>query len=293
MGTPIPEIGMIQPDFVALDVETANPDFSSICQIGLVFFKDAKVIANCENLIDPEDYFDSWNVSIHGITHEMVKDAPNFAQISNSLRGYLNNQIVVHHTNFDKASLSQVCEKYELEFFNCSWLDSARVARITWDECRHAGYGLADLAEMLDIEFKHHDAVEDARAAGEVLLHALMVSGKSIQDWLTLAYRKPSDNQKFAQAGNVEGPLYGETIVFTGSLSLTRFEAAKTAADAGCNVADGVNKHTTLLVVGNQDIRRLAGSEKSAKHRKAEELIQQGKSIRIICEKDFLKLIKI
>lgn len=26
--------------FVALDVETANPDLSGICQIGLVFFED-------------------------------------------------------------------------------------------------------------------------------------------------------------------------------------------------------------------------------------------------------------
>ena len=30
--------------FIALDVETANPDMSSICQIGIVHFEDGKPV---------------------------------------------------------------------------------------------------------------------------------------------------------------------------------------------------------------------------------------------------------
>jgi len=57
------------------------------------------------------------------------------------------------------------------------------------------------------------------------------------------------------------------------------------AARVGCTVADGVTKKTTILVVGNQDARRLAGHEKSSKHRKAEALIQEGQAVRILTEK--------
>lgn len=46
-------------------------------------------------------------------------------------------------------------------------------------------------------------------------------------------------------------------------------------------------------MVGDQDIRYLAGNDKSRKHRKAEELINNGQDIRILAEKDFLNIIAI
>jgi DNA polymerase-3 subunit epsilon len=48
-----------------------------------------------------------------------------------------------------------------------------------------------------------------------------------------------------------------------------------------------------MLVVGDQDIGKLAGQEKSAKHRKAGELIASGFAIRILKESDFKKLVQL
>jgi len=45
-------------DFVALDVETANADLSSICQIGIATFRDGKLADSYVSLVDPDDYFD-------------------------------------------------------------------------------------------------------------------------------------------------------------------------------------------------------------------------------------------
>lgn len=81
--------------------------------------------------------------------------------------------------------------------------------------------------------------------------------------------------------------------MFTGALEIVRREAAEIAARIGCQVAPNVNKRTTLLVVGDQDISRLAGHEKSSKHRKAEELIAKGVQIRIIQETDFRELVEV
>jgi len=81
-----------------------------------------------------------------------------------------------------------------------------------------------------------------------------------------------------------------EVIVFTGSLSVPRQDAADLAAEAGCRVEDGVTKHTTMLVVGDQDLRILADHEKSTKHIKAERLIEKGQSIRILRESDFMRM---
>lgn len=80
-------------------------------------------------------------------------------------------------------------------------------------------------------------------------------------------------------------------IVFTGALAIPRREAADLAASVGCEVDSGVTKKTTLLVVGDTDVQRLAGHEKSSKHRKAEELASKGYPIRIIRETDFRELV--
>jgi DNA polymerase-3 subunit epsilon len=85
--------------------------------------------------------------------------------------------------------------------------------------------------------------------------------------------------------------LFGEIVVFTGALSMPRSEAADRAAAAGCRVDAGVTKETTLLVVGDQDLRRLHGYSKSSKHRKAEQLIAKGQSLRILGESDFRRIV--
>ncbi len=50
--------------FVAIDVETANPDQASICQIGAVAVQDGEIADTLDVLVDPETYFDPWNVEM-------------------------------------------------------------------------------------------------------------------------------------------------------------------------------------------------------------------------------------
>jgi len=141
--------------------------------------------------------------------------------------------------------------------------------------------------------------LEDAKAAAQILLAAITKTGLDLRGWLerveqpisSSSSRSPSSHARFAQDGNPEGPLFGEVLVFTGTLTTPRREAAGMAARIGCAVADGINKKTTLLVVGDQDVSKLAGHEKSNKHRKAEELILKGQAIRIIRETDFRELV--
>ena len=42
-------------DFVAVDVETANADIASICQIGVVAFENGRVKESWQTLVNPED----------------------------------------------------------------------------------------------------------------------------------------------------------------------------------------------------------------------------------------------
>ncbi|MHB8790209.1 MAG: exonuclease domain-containing protein [Desulfobulbaceae bacterium] len=283
-------------NFVAIDVETANADMASICQIGLAKCENGILSEEWKAYVDPEDYFDSINVSIHGIDETVVMGAPKFPELTNTLRSYLEGSVVVCHTHFDRVALYQAAQRYGISAIQCTWLDSARVARRVWKECAWKGYGLYNVCKILGYDFKHHDALEDAKAAAHILLAATNESGLDIKGWLKRVCQ-PIDSTATSPAiireGNPEGALYGEILVFTGALEIPRREAADLAATIGCQVASGVTKKTTLLVVGDQDIKKLAGHERSSKHRKAEVLIGQGVPIRILKESDFKELAKL
>jgi DNA polymerase-3 subunit epsilon len=279
-------------DFVAVDVETANPDVASICQIGIVAFDNGRVKGSWQSLVNPEDYFDEFNVFVHGIDERAVRGAPTFPQVFDTVRSWLVGAVVACHTPFDRVAVARVVEKYGLPPVDCAWLDTAKVVRRTWPELSRRGYGLANVASKFGIAFAHHNAEEDARAAGEILARAIGETGMTASEWLERA-RKPIGPASIAVDGNPEGHLYGEVVVFTGALNIPRREAAQLAANAGCEVATSVGKTTTLLVIGDQDVRRLAGHEKSSKHRKAEELIGKGQAIRILGEGDFRRIVQL
>ena len=63
-------------NFIAVDVETANADLASICQIGVARYENGQLAFEWKSYVDPKDYFDSRNMSIHGIDDSMVAGAP-------------------------------------------------------------------------------------------------------------------------------------------------------------------------------------------------------------------------
>lgn len=280
-------------DFVVIDVETANADLSSICQVGIASFLDGELADGWVSLVNPEDYFSPVNVSIHGIDEYQVKDAPTWGEVFPYVVSRLQERIVVSHTPFDRLALARACGRSSLALFECDWLDSARVVRRAWPEFSRTGYGLSNVAAYFGINYQAHDALEDARCAGLLLLRAVAETGLSPKQWLTRV-EQPIDpaGHWHKRDGNPDGELFGEILVFTGSLSISRQEAADAAAAAGCRVDDGVTKHTTMLVVGDQDLRKLSGHAMSSKHIKAERLIREGRPIRILSESDFMRIVR-
>ena len=283
-------------EFVAIDVETANADMASICEIGIAQFGDGTLAEEWKTFVDPQDHFDGINVSIHGIDEDVVAGSPTFAMVADTLISRLSGRIIVTHTAFDRVALHRAGTKHKTAPLSCTWLDTACVAWRAWTEFSRSGYGLASICESIGYNFQHHDALEDAKAAGTILIAAMTHTGLDLDAWLTRV-RQPIDLQlsaggsaRVTREGNPDGELCDEVIVFTGALTMPRREAADIAASIGCDVEAGVTKRTTLLVVGDQDVQRLAGHEKSSKHRKAEQLIQAGQPIRILCETDFREL---
>ncbi len=242
-------------------------------------------------LVDPQDYFDPYCVAVHGITADQVRGAPHFSDLHEWLCQQTSGEVVACHTHFDRVALAQACGKHSLHPLPCNWLDTSKVARRAWSQFSKSGYGLANLARNFGITFQHHDALHDARTAGLILIRAIEETGFDPAEWIKRCSSSATNpTALLRREGDGDGPLVGEHIVFTGSLQIPRRNAADLADEAGAAVEPNVTRLTTLLVVGDQDIVRLNGADKSGKHRKAEQLIEKGQPIRILGEADFMSL---
>lgn len=281
-------------DFIAIDVETANRYRHSICQIGIAKYKNGELVNQWVTYVNPEEPFEQINKQIHGISENTVRDAPTFEQIADQLSNILHNQVVVSHSNFDYSALSKAYARYDLVEPVYAWLDSVVIAKHTWREFANGGAKLKSVSSFLGYSFTHHDALEDAKAAANIILCAARETGQDIQTMLDGPVKKTAKKKKVNTAkfleGNEQGILFGEVVVFTGDLGLPRHLVYEMASQAGCQVRPRITKKSTMLVVGDHDLNLLRGHKKSSKQRKAEEYIAKGQKIHIISETEFKEI---
>lgn len=276
--------------FIALDVETACSESASICQIGLACVSPDNQIHTFSTLVNPGTRFDSFNTQLHGIGPDHMADAPRFDEVLDQLYPLLSRHHLVQHSNFDRQAVNAASLCYGITAPDFRWADSVAIARRAWPELRgNGGHGLGNLKKVLNLDFQHHDAGEDARAAAQVVLRAEEHLGVPF-DALIKPVRKVYP-AAVNREGDPTGALLGSIVTFTGALSLSRTEAADLASQVGMAVKAAVTRQTTHLVVGDQDLTVLAGHVKSSKHRKAEEMQAAGHPIQIIGETEFKALV--
>jgi DNA polymerase-3 subunit epsilon len=263
-----------RPDFVVVDVETACSRVSSICQIGIVGFRDGREVFAYETLVDPCDEFSPFNTRIHGITCDHVAGRPTFAHIHGTVDAHLAGRITVAHSNFDKGALASACRMHERTPIEATWLDSVRVAKRAWPHL--PSHRLNVLSKFLGLRHKHHDALSDARAAGMVVVRAIEHTGIDLKGWLT-----PTARNAPAPKPAATGPLKGERIAILGGQRDSAL--AHWLASAGARVMASVGTTTTMLLVGNaQPFGRFYSA--SPAYRRAEELRRDGQAIAIVGE---------
>ena len=156
----------------AIDFETANNRPNSACQIGIVVLNEFEVIEErCWLIKPPELYFSPFCVRVHGITARDCIDAPSWADIWPEVEELIGDAILLgHNVGFDARVLQATSTHYGLPVPTLDLLCSRVVAKRAWPAL--PGHGLANVAKHLRIDFKHHDALEDARASAAVLSQA-------------------------------------------------------------------------------------------------------------------------
>ncbi|GGA27216.1 exonuclease domain-containing protein [Paenibacillus physcomitrellae] len=165
-------------NYTAIDFEVANMrNRASVCSIGLVEVQDGVIVQEKYSLINPHDAFDPFCVAVHGITPEMVADAPTFLEFWQEIRELIEGRtLVAHNASFDMSVLRYCMEAFGLDYPDCTYVCSYLLSRKIWPGL--PGYKLNQMAAFHRLSsFRHHDALEDARVAALLLLKCFETSG--------------------------------------------------------------------------------------------------------------------
>ncbi|MCM2281914.1 MAG: exonuclease domain-containing protein [Bdellovibrionaceae bacterium] len=174
--------------FVGFDTETTGkyPLTAEICEIAGVKWRGGKVVDTFSTLIKPTRPMGEAVIKIHGITNEMVADAPTMPEKIEEFHRFLQGAIpIAHHAPFDLGFIAVEFERAGLalpgEPVICSSLLSRRLIP------ESGNHRLQTLIGFLQLEQgAAHRAHDDAKACLEVALKCMerLVPGASLADVL-------------------------------------------------------------------------------------------------------------
>ena len=164
-----------------LDFETANHSDASICAAGVAVFVEGELIESRHWLVRPPQghgWFREDFIEIHGITHEDVQDAPEFPAVARELLPFLTGTdfVIAHNAPFDLRKLNGTLSHFGIPCPRFSTLCTCQVARRAWPELPN--HKLSTVAGHIGHTFRHHNALDDAEAAGRVLTAIIKERGE-------------------------------------------------------------------------------------------------------------------
>lgn len=157
-------------DFLAFDFETANHNKSSVCALGIVVVENGSIAHEKHYYINPEEEFEDFNIHIHKITEDMVKDAPTFPKVWEEVKPLFCKYPLVAHNmkSADMAMLRAACNKNEIPLPKFKELYDTMV--IAQDNLALKNNKLKTVADYFHISLEdHHDPLCDARATAFIM----------------------------------------------------------------------------------------------------------------------------
>ena len=156
------------------DIEYANSNNKSICQIGIMcedYETGDPIYPELRIMVNPEDGFDEYCVKIHGITSNQVIDKPNFKDVWTNIEKYFTNAIVVGHNvaSSDLDALVKNLRKYNLDIPELYYICTLELAKENVRPYLVENYSLSTLCNFYGIDIDNeHDAFDDACACADL-----------------------------------------------------------------------------------------------------------------------------
>jgi len=178
------------PDFVAVDVETANGFRGSVCQVGLVLVRAGRIVREWDSLLQPppgHGWVDYDRGQVHGLTTALLSTQSPFDAVwPQLLRGIHGQILVAHNAAFDVSALLEASQAGGFATPEIDYACSLVLARRHLDLDANT---LDAVAAACGVRLeRHHDALADARASAEITLSlASRVGAETLPELLAIS----------------------------------------------------------------------------------------------------------
>lgn len=159
--------------YIAFDVETPNHSNDRMSAIGITVADSQGIAAEYNFLVNPQVPFDPFNVALTGISPDLVRGQPTFAQLWPTLLPILDSGLLIaHNAPFDMAVLAKCLRHYGIGWHSrVSYACTCQMGRRLLPQLPN--HRLDTICTYLNIDLNHHQAGSDSRACCEILLHYL------------------------------------------------------------------------------------------------------------------------
>lgn len=170
--------------YIVFDVETPNRRNERMSAIGVSVVENGAVTEEYYTLVDPEQEFENFNITLTGITPEMVAGKPTFADIWPDLEKLFSRGVIVGHgVGFDLAVVCKCLRAYGLKGAESyGYIDTVTLSRNFLPELPN--HRLNTVCGYLDIGLDHHNAGSDCHATAEMLAY-FMYQGYDVDRYYT------------------------------------------------------------------------------------------------------------
>ncbi len=278
-------------DYVVLDVETTGFSYTNdeIIEIAAIKYSQSVEVDRFSSLVKPVQPISELITDITGITNEMVAQAPVIADVLPSFLEFIGDAALLgQNITFDIGFIGTAKFALCKEWFLNDFLDTLNLSR----EClpQLASHKLGIVAKALGVPYENaHRALSDCVITHEVYLKLKeLPKAERCEKKKTVSQKKLNAKQVIENtevSAVKDADFDGKKFVFTGTLArMTRQEAYEKVVQGGGTVGDNVTAKTDYLV--NCDVIR------TGKVKKALDLQEKGKPIKILTEDQFMQMLE-
>ncbi|MFI3301022.1 MAG: 3'-5' exonuclease [Candidatus Gastranaerophilales bacterium] len=151
---------------IVLDTETTGLDYTreKMVEFAAVRLENGKIKDEYQTLINPEQHIRKSSMAIHGITQEMVQDAPTEAEAMPKILEFIGDYpIVAHNCIFDYTFLNEASLRTTQNTLTNPRIDSQYMFKEVFPDL--FSHGLDALSDKFNVDLQnHHRAMADTMA---------------------------------------------------------------------------------------------------------------------------------
>ena len=148
---------------IVLDTETTGLDYTKerMVEFAAVRLENGKIKDEFQTLINPQQHIRKSSIAIHGITPDMVADAPTEAEIMPKILEFIGDYpIVAHNAIFDYTFLNEASLRTTGEELKNARVDSQQMFKEVYPDLD--SHGLEALTKKFNVDLtNHHRAMAD------------------------------------------------------------------------------------------------------------------------------------